>query len=92
MLQNVGVSWEWKGDAHCQPLTLEYEELAEVITAWPLLPSDLGQVILAIVRSANVVAEASCAATECASIPLATQRGSTPRTDLDVSGSQSRFL
>lgn len=64
MLQNVEVSWEWQGDAHCQPLTLEYEELAEVITTWQLLPSDLRQATLAIVRSANMVAEVSCAATE----------------------------
>ena len=42
----------------------EQEELAELITAWPLLSADLRQAILAIVRSANVSKEASLAATE----------------------------
>ena len=32
----------------------EHEELAELITAWPLLSADLRQAILAIVRSADV--------------------------------------
>ena len=45
-------------------MALENEKLAEVITAWPLLSADLRQAILAIVRSATVMAEASCAATE----------------------------
>jgi hypothetical protein len=35
MLQNVGVSWEWKDDANRQPMALGHEELVEVITAWP---------------------------------------------------------
>ena len=64
MLQNVGVSWEWKDDANHQPLATEHEELAELITAWPLLSPDLRVAILAIVRSADVMAEASLAATE----------------------------
>jgi len=64
MLQDVGVSWEWNDDANRQPMALGHEELAEVITAWPLLSPDLRQAILAIVRSADVMAEASCAATE----------------------------
>jgi len=41
-----------------------HEELAEVITAWPLLSVDLRQVILAIVRSADVMAESSLARPE----------------------------
>ena len=64
MLQDVGVSWEWKDDADWQLMALGHEELAEVITAWPLLSADLRQAILAIVHSADVMAEASCAATE----------------------------
>ena len=64
MLQDVGVSWEWPEDANRQPIALEHEELAEVITAWPMLSADLRQAILAIVRSADVMAEASLAATE----------------------------
>ena len=64
MLQDVGVSWEWKDDANWQSVALGHEELAEVITAWPLLSADLRQAILAIVRSADVMAEASVAATE----------------------------
>ena len=64
MLQDVGVSWEWNDDANRQPMALGHEELAEVITAWPLISADLRQAILAIVRSANVMAEASCAATD----------------------------
>jgi hypothetical protein len=64
MLQDVGVSWEWKDDANRQPMALGTEELAEVITAWPLLSADLRQAILAIVHSADVMAEASLAATE----------------------------
>ena len=58
------MSWEWKDDANRQPVALEHEELAELITAWPLLSADLRQAILAIVRSADVMAEASLAATE----------------------------
>ena len=54
MLQDVGVSWEWPDDANRQPIALEHEELAEVITAWPMLSADLRQAILAIVRSADV--------------------------------------
>ncbi len=64
MLQDVGVSWEWKDDANRQPLALGHEELAEVITAWPLLSADLRQAILAIVRSATSMTEASLTATE----------------------------
>ena len=64
MLQDVGVSWEWKDDANWQSVATEQEELAAVITAWPLLLADLRQAVLAIVRSADVMAEASCAATE----------------------------
>ena len=58
------MSWEWKDDADWQPLALEHEELAEVLAAWPMRSTDLRQAILAIVRSADVMAEASCAATE----------------------------
>ena len=58
------MSWEWTDDANRQPMALEHEELAEVITSWPMLSADLRQAILAIVRSADVVAEASLAATE----------------------------
>ena len=58
------VSWEWKDDANRQPMALGHEELAEVITAWPLLSADLRRAILEIVRSADVMAEASLAATE----------------------------
>jgi hypothetical protein len=64
MLQDTGVSWEWTDDANRQPMALGHEELAEVITAWPLLSADLRQAILAIVHSADVMAKASCAATE----------------------------
>ena len=64
MLRNVGVSWEWKDDANWQSVATEHEELAELMTAWPLLSADLRQAILAIVRSADVIAEASLAATE----------------------------
>ena len=64
MLQDVGVSWEWNDDANRQPMALGYEELAEVITAWPLLSADLRQAILAIVRAADVMAEASLARTD----------------------------
>ena len=58
------MSWEWKDDANCQSVATEHEELAELITAWPLLSADLRQAILAIVHSADVMAEASLAATE----------------------------
>ena len=64
MLQDVGVSWEWKDDANRQPLAIGHHELAEVIIAWPRLSADLRQAILAIVHSADVMAEASCAAKE----------------------------
>jgi len=64
MLQDVGVSWEWADDANRQPMALGHEELAEVITAWPLLSADLRQAILAIVCSATLMTEASIAATE----------------------------
>jgi hypothetical protein len=40
MLQDVGVSWEWKEDANWQLVATEHEELAEVMTAWPLLSPD----------------------------------------------------
>lgn len=52
------------GDANRQPMALEDEELAEMITAWPILSPDLRQAILPIVRSAHVMVEASLAATE----------------------------
>ena len=58
------MSWEWTDDANRQPMALENEKLAAVITAWPLLSADLRQAILAIVHSADVMAEASLAATE----------------------------
>ena len=45
-------------------MALGHEELAEVITAWPILSADLRQVILAIVRSATLMTESSCAATD----------------------------
>ena len=45
-------------------MALGHEELAEVITAWPLLSADLRQAILAIVRAADVMAEASLARTD----------------------------
>ena len=64
MLQDVGVSWEWTDDANRQPMPLGHEEPAEVITAWPLLSADPRQAILAIVRSADVMAEASLARPE----------------------------
>jgi hypothetical protein len=50
----VGVSWEWKDDANWQSVATGQEELAELITAWPLLSADLRVAILAIVRSADV--------------------------------------
>ena len=64
MLQDVGVSWEWNDDANRQPMALAHEELAEVITAWPLISADLRRAILAIVHSADVMAESSYAATD----------------------------
>ena len=64
MPQDVGVSWEWNDDANRQQMALGHEELAEVITTWPLLSADLRRAILAIVRSADVVAESSCAAAD----------------------------
>jgi len=54
MLQDVGVSWEYTDDTNRHPLALEHEELAEVMTAWPLLSPDLRVAILAIVRSVAV--------------------------------------
>ena len=57
MLQDVGVSWEWKDDANWQSVATEQEERAELITAWPLLSPDLRVAILAIVRSADVAEE-----------------------------------
>ena len=51
MLQDVGVSWEYTGDTNRHPVALEQAELAEVMTAWPLLSPDLRVAILAIVRS-----------------------------------------
>ena len=57
MLQDVGVSWEWNDDANRQQMALAHEELAEVITAWPLLSADLRVAILAIVRSVAVAEE-----------------------------------
>jgi len=48
------VSWEWKDDANWQSVATEHEELAELMTAWPLLSPDLRQAILAIVRSLAV--------------------------------------
>ena len=41
MLQDVGVSWEYTDDANWQSVATEQEELAEMITAWPLLSPDL---------------------------------------------------
>ena len=45
-------------------MALGHEELAEVITAWPLLSADLRQAVLAIVRSADVAEAASLATVE----------------------------
>ena len=45
-------------------MALDHEELAEVITAWPMLSADLRQATLSIVHSGDVMAEASLAATE----------------------------
>ena len=47
MLQDVGVSWEYTDDANWQSVATEHEELAELMTAWPLLSADLRQAILA---------------------------------------------
>ena len=55
-------------------MALEHEERAELLTAWPLLSPDLRQAILAIVHSADVMAEASCAEPECASTAAAGSR------------------
>ena len=63
MLQDVGLSWEWSDDTNRQPLALGHEELAGVIIAWPLLSADLKQAILAMVPAADVMPEASLAAT-----------------------------
>jgi hypothetical protein len=63
-LQDVGVFWELNNDANRQPMALGHEELAEVITAWPLLSADLRQAILAIIHSADVITEPSLATTE----------------------------
>ena len=54
MLQDVGVSWEYPDDTNRHPVALEQAELAEVMTAWPLLSPDLRVAILAIVRSVAV--------------------------------------
>ena len=67
MLQGVGVSWEWKDDADWQSVATEQEKLAELMTAWPLLSANLRVAILAIVRSADVAAEASLAKPELSS-------------------------
>ena len=64
MLQDVGVSWEWKDDANWQLVATEQEELAELITAWPLLSPDLRVAILTIVRSVAVAEEAFLTKTE----------------------------
>ena len=64
MLQDVGVSWEWNDDANRQQMALGHEELAEVITAWPLISADLRQANLAIVHSPTLMTEASPAATD----------------------------
>ena len=64
MLQDMGVSWEWKDDANPHPMALGHEELAELMTAWPLLSADLRVAILAIVRSTDVMVEVSLAASE----------------------------
>ena len=53
MLQDVGVSWEWKDDADWQSMATEQEQLAELMTAWLTLSADLRVAILAIVRSAG---------------------------------------
>jgi len=45
-------------DANWQSVATEHEELAELMTAWPLLSPDLRVAILAIVRSADVAEEA----------------------------------
>ena len=55
MLQDMGVSWEYTDDANWQSVATEHEELAELITTWPLLSLDLRVAILAIVRSADVM-------------------------------------
>ena len=54
MLQDVGVSWEYTDDTNWQSVATEQEELAELITAWPLLSPDLRVAILAIGRSVDV--------------------------------------
>ena len=64
MLQDVGVSQEWKDDINRQPMLPEHEELAEAITSWSLLSADPRQGILAIVCSVDVTAEALLATTE----------------------------
>ena len=53
------VSWEWTGDANRQPVSPGHEDLAERITAWPLLCADRSVAILAIVQSGRVVEDAS---------------------------------
>jgi hypothetical protein len=45
----AGEFWKWTDDANRQPMALEHEELAEVITAWPILSADLRKAILEIV-------------------------------------------
>ena len=56
MLQDAGVSWEYTDDTNRHLLPTEQAELAEVMTAWPLLSADLRVAILAIVRSVAVAA------------------------------------
>ncbi|MFP6617795.1 MAG: hypothetical protein VB877_00500 [Pirellulaceae bacterium] len=36
----LGVSWEYTDDTNRHPLALEQAELAELMTAWPLLSPD----------------------------------------------------
>ena len=59
MLQDVGVSWEWKDDADWQSMATEQEQLAELMTAWLTLSADLRVAILAIVQSGRVAEDAS---------------------------------
>ena len=68
MLQDVGVSREWNDDANRQLMALAHEELAEVITAWPLLSVELRQAVMAIVRSA-VEAEDDESSADTLSLP-----------------------
>ena len=67
MLQDVGVSWEWKDDVNRQPLALGHEELAEVIIASLLRSADLKQAILTWthVRELRNVTRESCLRSPC---------------------------